>query len=388
VPSLLNPLETAESLVSRIRREAERNALRARNGIKVATGLDQVPVGATPKDVVWTEDRCSLFRYRSENVRYSPPLFICFSLISRSYILDLHPGNSFVEHLRDAGLDVFLLDFGVADERDSQNTLEDYVDGYLPAAMRRTLEVTGADELNVLGYCFGGDLSLLTVARHPELPVRSLTTIATPTDFTKMGLMTQAVQPGNLDVDELVDDSGNIPPNVIRQAFRVLKPTADLSKYANLLQNLDSDKYLVAHRTMTQWTDDHIPFPGAAAKQTVEQLVRRNGFMTDDVRLGGESVHLSDITCPFLNVVAEKDHIVPVEAAAPLIDLVGSEDKEELRLQAGHIGLAVGKSAAKVTIPTIVEFLQRRSEELPEPITSRGASHTRATQDKQAKESA
>jgi polyhydroxyalkanoate synthase len=200
--------------------------------------------------------------------------------------------------------------------------------------------------------------------------------------------MTQAVQPGNLDVDELVDDTGNIPPNVIRQAFRVLKPTADLSKYANLLQNLDSDKYLVAHRTMTQWTDDHIPFPGAAAKQTVEQLVRRNGFMNDDIRLGGQPVHLSDITCPFLNVVAEKDHIVPVEAAAPLIDLVGSEDKDELRLQAGHIGLAVGKSAAKVTIPTIVEFLQRRSEELPEAITTRGATHTRATQVKQAKESA
>jgi polyhydroxyalkanoate synthase subunit PhaC len=364
VPSLLNPVETAEAMVGRIRREAERNALRARNGIKLATGLDAVPVGATPKDVVWTRDRCSLWRYRSDSVAYSPPLFITFSLVSRSYILDLHPGNSFVEHLRDAGFDVFLLDFGVADERDSQNTLEDYVDGYLPAAMERALEVAGADELNLIGYCFGGDLSLLSVARHPELPVRSLTAIATPTDFTKMGLMTEAVRPGNLEVDELVDDTGNIPPNVLRQSFRVLKPTADLSKYANLLQNLHSDTYLVAHRTMSQWTEDHIPFPGAAARQTVDLLVRRNGFMNDDIRLGGEAVHLSDITCPFLNVVAERDHIVPVEAAAPLIDLVGSEVKDELRLQAGHIGLAVGKTAARVTIPTIIDFLQKRSEKV------------------------
>jgi polyhydroxyalkanoate synthase len=88
--------------------------------------------------------------------------------------------------------------------------------------------------------------------------------------------------------------------------------------------------------------------------------------MNDEVRLGGESVHLSDVTCPFLNVVAEKDHIVPVESAAPLIDLVGSEVKDELRLQAGHIGLAVGKTAAKVTIPTIIEFLQKRSEQVHE----------------------
>src|SRR4051794_23711095 len=351
-------------MVGRLRREAERNALRARNGIKLAAGLDRVPVGATPKDTVWTRDRCNLWRYRSDKIRYSPPLFITFSLISRSYILDLHPGNSFVEHLRDAGLDVFLLDFGVADERDAQNTLEDYVDGYLPTAMRRALEVSGADELNLIGYCFGGDLSLLTLARHPELPIRSLTCIATPVDFTKMGLMAEAVRPGNLEVDELIDDTGNVPPNVIRQAFRVLKPTADLSKYANLLQNLESDSYLVAHRTMSQWTNDHIPFPGAAARETVDQLVRRNGFMNDDVTLGGEPVHLSDITCPFLNVIAERDHIVPVEAAAPLIDLVGSKDKDELRLQAGHIGLAVGKTAAKVTIPTIIDFLQKRSEKV------------------------
>jgi polyhydroxyalkanoate synthase len=364
MPSLLNPFETTAAVVGRIRREAERNALRARNGIKVAAGLDQVPVGATPKDVVWTRDRCSLWRYRSDRVAYSPPLFITFSLISRSYILDLHPGNSFVEHLRDAGFDVFLLDFGVTDERDAQNTLEDYVDGYLPAAMQRALDVAGADDLNLLGYCFGGDLTLLTVARHPEIPVRSLTTIATPTDFTKMGLMSEAVRPGNIEVDELLDETGNVPPNVIRQAFRVLKPTADLAKYANLLQNLDSDSYLVAHRTMTQWTNDHIPFAGAAAKQTVDMFIRRNGFMTDDVQLGGDPVHLADITCPFLNVVAERDHIVPIESAAPLIDLVGSEQKEELRLHAGHIGLAVGKTAAKVTIPTIIEFLQRRSDKL------------------------
>jgi polyhydroxyalkanoate synthase subunit PhaC len=70
-------------------------------------------------------------------VRWAPPLFIVFSLVSRSYVLDLTPGNSFVEHLTDAGFDVFLLDWGVPDERDAHNLLEDYVAGYLPAARSR-----------------------------------------------------------------------------------------------------------------------------------------------------------------------------------------------------------------------------------------------------------
>ena len=51
-------------------------------------------------------------------------------------------------------------------------------------------------------------------------------------------------------------------------------------------------------------------------------------------------------------------------ATAPLIDLVGSADKHELRLDAGHMGLVVGRTAAKTTVPTIIDFLRRRSDEV------------------------
>jgi polyhydroxyalkanoate synthase len=357
----LSTLQAPIAAVGRVRREVERHARRARNGIRLAAGVDTPAVGQTPKEVVWERDRCQLWRYRSDRVAYHPPLFIVFSLVSRSYILDLTPGNSFVEHLRDAGFDVFLLDWGVPDERDAANTVEDYVDGYLPAGIERALEVSGAGEVNLLGYCFGGVLSLLSMAHHADLPVRSLTTIATPVDYSGMGFMGELFRRGRLEVDDLLDDTGNLPAGVVRQAFRVLKPTAEVGRYATLFENLGDDRYLLAYQAMTQWTNEHIPFPGAAARQTVEMLVNANGAMTDRLHLGGEAVSLSDITCPFLNVVAERDHIVPPAAARPLVDLVGSAEPEQLLLDAGHIGLAVGRSAARVTIPTIIEFLQRRS---------------------------
>jgi polyhydroxyalkanoate synthase len=91
-------------------------------------------------------------------------------------------------------------------------------------------------------------------------------------------------------------------------------------------------------------------------------LVRDNGMITDRLTVGGDRVHLSDITVPFLNVRADRDHIVPAAACAPLIDLVGSADKHELALDAGHMGLVVGRTAAKTTVPRIIEFLQKRSE--------------------------
>ena len=239
--AVLRSLDPRE-LVDRTRREAERNALRARNGIKLAVGLDRPKVAQTPKDVVWRRDRCELWRYRNDRVGYSPPLFIVFSLVSRSYILDLAPGNSFIERLRDAGFDVFLLDWGITDERDAGNTLEDYCDSYIPAAVERALEISGCDEINMLGYCFGGDLALLSVAHNRDLPVRSLTTIATPVDMTEIGLYGALFREGRLTVDEVVDNTGNIPPNVIKQSFRVLKPTQEVGKYANLLDNLWNDQ--------------------------------------------------------------------------------------------------------------------------------------------------
>ena len=94
--------------------------------------------------------------------------------------------------------------------------------------------------------------------------------------------------------------------------------------------------------------------------------------MTDPLRMGGRKVSLKDITVPFLNVVAERDHIVPTGAAAPALDLVGSPDKGELRLDAGHIGLAVGRTAQKVTIPKIADFLRLRSRPVEESRRERG----------------
>jgi polyhydroxyalkanoate synthase len=362
-----------QSVLDRVRRDVERNALRARNGIKLVAGVDRPGVGQTPKDVVWQRGRCQLWHYRSDNVRYSPPLLIVFSMISRSYILDLTPGNSFVEQLLDAGFDVYMLDWGEPDERDAQNGLEDYVDDYIPAGIDRIMELSGADEVNLFGYCFGGDLSLLYAAHHPEAPLRSLTVLATPVDFRHMGPLADVFSRGGMGVDSVLDADGNVPPSVVLQGFRALTPTAEVTRYVNLWERLWNDEYVASYQAMTGWSDDHVPFPGAAARQTADMLVHDNGMVTDRLTVSGDRVHLSDITVPFLTVRGSRDHIVPPEATQSLIDLVGSADKHELNLDAGHMGLVVGRTAARTTVPTIIDFIRRRSDSVSSAALSEGA---------------
>ena len=112
---------------------------------------------------------------------------------------------------------------------------------------------------------------------------------------------------------------------------------------------------------MGGWATDHVPLPGGVARQLAE-WIRTNPLINDRLFIGGDHVHLSDITLPFLHVTANRDHIIPEASSAPLIELVGSDEKDQLRLDVGHVGLLVGRTAHKGSIPTIIEFIKQRSE--------------------------
>lgn len=352
---------TSSDRLDAIRREAQRSLFRARNGIQLIAGSRKPVVGATPNDVVWRRGKAQLARYRSDRRTRRPPLVIVWSVVSRAYILDLRPGHSFIEQLLDAGIDVFMLDWGVPDAVDSGNTLELYVDNYLPRALDRALEVAESDEVDVLGYCAGGILSCLGVAGHLEIPVKNLALMATPIDLSHVEGLIRAVERGALEVDDLVDETGNLPADAVYRGFASLRPTTDIFKYANLWERLWSDEFVDGYQAMAGWIRDQTPLPGALARQMVDLLLRQNILTTGEIPLGRRTVRLADITCPVLNVMAEHDHMVPPPASEVIRDLVGSSDFTEVRIPAGHIGLAAGRDAKRNTVPRIIEWLNARS---------------------------
>jgi polyhydroxyalkanoate synthase len=154
-----------------------------------------------------------------------------------------------------------------------------------------------------------------------------------------------------------------VPAEAIMNSFRLLQPTSDIVGYVNLWQNLWDDAYMESYQTMTQWAKDQVPFPGGVMRQMILMLTRENALMNDSVRLGGKPRRLADIKVPFLSVLGERDHIAPVETVEPLIGLVGSEDKEAMRLPAGHVGLIVGRNASLRTMPAMADWIVRHSGE-------------------------
>jgi len=347
--------------VGRVRTSADRSVRSVRNGLRHYARLDRPPIASTPKDTVWQRDKVELWRYRSSVRRGGPPLVLVHSLVNRSYIFDLVPGNSMVEVLLARGLDVYLVEWGVPDAADAGNTLETYCDDHLPEIVRFAADHSAADAVNVLGYCFGGVLALLYAAGHTDDPIGSLIALATPIDSTKMPRQLRIERGGTFDPAIVIDETGNVPGSAIGNAMRSLRPTAELSSTVNLVANLWNDEYVAAHNAIDTWTGDQIPFAGAAFRQTAALLGADNGFMNDALELGGRALSLGDITVPFLNVFGRKDHIVPTEATRPLSGLLGSDDVTDLELDAGHVGLFIGRGAHRHGVPAMIDWIDAHS---------------------------
>ncbi|HLJ02125.1 MAG TPA: alpha/beta fold hydrolase [Solirubrobacteraceae bacterium] len=362
MPGSINPAE----LLARVNRDVERSLLRARNGVRYVRQDARAKVGATPKETVWQRDKAQLWRYHGPPVRYDPPILIVHSLVSRSYILDLRPGHSSVEYLVNAGFDVFMLDWGVPDELDADNSLSTYVDEYLPRAVEAVQRETGCREVTMAGYCLGGVIALLYASGHPEAAVRNLILMATPADFQSMGPMVAALREGRLNPEDLIDETGNVPADVLYSGFFMLAPTTQIAQYATLLEHLWNDEFVEGYQAMAQWSRDHVPFPGAAFRDVVEQLVRGNALSTGRVRVGERRIDIRRARGNVLVAMAERDNVIPLAAAEPLTRLAGQPARREtLRLRGGHVTFGTGREAFGHTLPALSSWIGAHSDARP-----------------------
>jgi polyhydroxyalkanoate synthase len=339
--------------------ELARDALAAaRNGVDYARGADICDLCSTPLDDVWTSGKVRLRRVRGGQ---GPPLLIVHSLISKPYIFDLLPGNSVLEWLRDRGHDAYLLDWGETDETDVANDLATYVDDYLRPAVHAVRRVSGAEEVAMLGYCLGGLLALLALATDRDLPVPRLALVATPVDFSGITALRRATRGGRLEVEDLIDPTGNIPAWLFRRAFRLLRPTNELGALVTLADRLSNRAYVRNHHALNRWVADQIPFPGALARELLP-VARDNGFLAGTVRVGSRRAEFAGIRARVLAIMAVRDHLVPFASAEPIGRLLPNADLRTMEIDSGHVALFTGSRAERQTLPALHDWLNDSEE--------------------------
>jgi polyhydroxyalkanoate synthase subunit PhaC len=355
-------VETADaSIAERVRAEVQRTIQRSIKGLNYFLS-DEPALGLTPNDTIYRRGTLALNHYRplAKEV-YRIPVLLVMSLVSKSYILDLAPGQSFIEFLLKQGYDVYLIDWGVPRPEDSRLKLDDYVLDFIPDCISRIIADSGEPELSIIGYCMGGMLALIYAALHPQGPLKNLVCLTTPVNYEGMKLMRQWTDKRYFDLDRIVDTLGNVPPELIFASFDMLRPASRVASQIRLWDNMWNDDFVKSYRMFDRWAADQIPFPGECFRQTTKELMWDNKLIKNELVLGGRKVDLTQVVVSFLAVMAEHDHIVPYESAKELIALIGSTDKRDIVLKGGHVSLVAGPNAVRRLWPELDRWLSERS---------------------------
>lgn len=349
------------SISERVQSEVQRAIQRSIKGVEYFSSSGP-SLGETPKDVLYSRGTMNLYHYRplSDEV-YRVPVLIVMATTNRGYILDLVPGQSFIEFLLKRGFDVYMLDWTAPKPEEKSLRMEDYVLEFIPESIRRVQQDSGEKDVSVIGYCFGGVLSLLYGSIFNDGPMKNLICFTTPIDFREMKLFSNFSDRRYFDVDRLIDSTGNMPPELILQSFDMLRPAARVVGQIQLWDNIWNDEFVKSYRMFDRWATDTLPLAGEYFRGITKDLMWDNKLYNDTMTVGGREAKLANIKVPILHAVAEHDHIVPYDAAKHLITKIGSADKEEVMLKGGHVSLVAGANAIKRLWPKLDSWLGKRS---------------------------
>ncbi len=349
-----------DEVAKRVQAEIDRAILRNIKGLEFLTAPKQ-PVGAMTKDILLRRGTLQFYHYHpvAEEL-YRTPIVIVSPTSNRGYVFDLARGQSLVEFLLHRGYDVFMIDWLPPRRDESGLTLADYVLDFIQNCVALALERTGQAATTMLGYCVGGTLALLYAALFPAC-VANLVLFTTPVDFRHMALFRMWGDEKHFDVDRLVDALGNIPGEFLLSAFDVMRPANRTAGAIHLWTNMWNDDYVKSYRMFDRWAAETLPLAGAYFRQSTKEFLWRNSIMTGELMIGERRVDLKKVVAPVLSIMAQHDHVVPLAAAHPIMDLVGSADREELIVKGGHVSVVAGPGAVTRVWPSLDRWLGKRS---------------------------
>jgi polyhydroxyalkanoate synthase len=286
-------------------------------------------------------------------------------VITEPWILDLAEGHSLIGQLVAEGRDVYLLDWGAPVGMCGGHGLRRHVD-VLRAAERVVLRTSRKRDLDLVGYCLGATICLISTATEPSAHVRSIVAIAPPIDLASGGKLASFMRHPLLRPAQLLDADGHVPPAVIREAFHALRPRALRSVRLGLRLRHDRDA-MAYYGAMARWAWEQRRLSGAMCMDLVD-LFRSNALVRGTLDVGGERVELERITCPVLVLVAERDHIVPPDSSLAL--RTGGRVTVEA-IPSGHVSMVVGTGARTWAWPALSRWLKRAPQTRTRPGTAR-----------------
>jgi polyhydroxyalkanoate synthase len=305
----------------------------------------------TPGKVVHRNKLIELIQYEPQTPSvHKTPLLILPPWINKYYIMDMQPKNSMVAFLVSQGFTVFMVSWKNPDASMEDTSIEDYVNLGPLQASNVVREITDSETVNVMGYCIGGTLLSMTLAllaARGDRRFGSVTFMVSLQDFSRVGDTAVFMDDSSVDfVEQQMMERGYLDSRDMANMFNLMRSN-DLI-WSNVVNN-----YLLGQKPpafdLLYWNSDGTRMARAAHSWYLRNTyVENNLIVPGKIELLGEKLDLASIRHDVYAVGAEKDHIVPWQAAWRVTQLVGGNVRFVLA-SSGHIAGIINPPGGKGT---------------------------------------
>ena len=328
----------------------------ARGGGKLVTNLsDPKPfiigktVAITPGKVIFRNKLFELIQYcaKTEQV-YQRPLLIVPPWINKYYILDLQPQNSFVAWLVEQGYSTFIMSWVNPDKSLFNMDQSDYVMDGIMAAIDEISNICPNEKINAIGYCMGGTLLSMAVARMAavgDMRINSASFFTTQIDFKQAGDIKAFIDSDITHFDMIdVYRTGYQNGHSLASHFNSLRAN-------QLVWPFFINTYLLGREArafdMLRWSSDPTNIAFGLHLFCVYVLYEYNQLIIPNATMiAGVPIDLGKINIPTYHVATVEDHIVLAEHAFNGIKYFGG-DRQFILAGAGHVAGVVNPPKRK-----------------------------------------
>ena len=296
-------------------------------------------IAVTPGAVVYENELIQLIQYApsTPTVRARPFVMVP-PCINKFYIMDLAPENSFVRYAVERGNTAFMVSWRNVTAEAGHLGWDDYIRDGILKAFEVVGEITGADRLNVLGYCVGGTMlgaALALLAARGEDRIESATFFAALLDFSDVGDLAVFVDRAGVEAIERQLGQGGVKEG------RDLATVFNLMRANDLVWSYVVNNYLKGKRPdafdILYWNSDSTNLAGPWYAWYI-----RNTYLENNLRVPGKvrtcdtPIDLGAVRVPAYVLATREDHIVPWPGAYQTTQILKGESRFVLGAS-GHI---------------------------------------------------
>jgi polyhydroxyalkanoate synthase len=305
-------------------------------------------LAVTPGAVVFQNEMMQLIQYDATTEKVNRCPLLLPPWMNKFYVMDLRPGNSFIQWLVDQGHTVFVVSWVNPGPEFAHKGFEDYMMQGPLAALDAIEKATGQSEVNVVGYCLGGILlaaSLAWMAAKSDARVRSATLLTTMVDFSDTGEVSLFIDEQGLDsLERKIWEQGFLDGRSVYDTFRALRAN-------DLVWSFYVNSYLMGNKPaafdLLYWNSDATNMPAAMHTFFMRNMYLKNRLREPGgIEIKGVPIDVRKVRTPTYILSTVEDHIAPWKTTYETTQLFGGPVKFVLG-ESGHIAGVINPPAKK-----------------------------------------